>query len=195
VKNSSTISINNINAKGNAKPTVLLEIRDISLLNNYIIPFLDKLKFISKKSLDFNDFKTICRALYIGSHKIDNIKDLIIKLSYCMNDYRLTTNKGKKDKQLISPEELTLINTAPAIFEHFSDGKVKNISTGMEDYSIFSNIFIVIKPDNEEILEKTLKEAANIVGVHYTTLSKKLNFGLNEIYINDSKVKRIRVYV
>lgn len=192
INNSSIISINKIKAKGNANPTVLLEIRDISLLHNYFIPFLENLIFISKKSLDFNDFKIICKAIYKGSHKLENIRDLILKLTYSMNDYRLTTFKGK-DKQLITQEELSLIKTASNIFEHLSDGKVKNILTGMEDYSIFSNIFIVI--NSEEIIVKTLKEAANIVGVHYTTLSKKLNLNTKDVSINNFKVKRIRVFV
>ena len=34
-----------------------------------------------KKGLDFNDFKIICNAIYIGAHRVKYIKDLIIKLS------------------------------------------------------------------------------------------------------------------
>lgn len=195
INNTSVISLNIIKAKGNAKPTILLEIRDISLLNNYFIPFLDKLNFKSKKLLDFNDFKLLCKAIYNGSHKLDNIKDLLLKLTYNMNDYRLTTYKGNIDKQLITNEELTLIKTAPVVYEHLSEGKVHNIISGKEDYSIFSHIFIIINQNNEEIVVKTIKEASNIVGVHYTTLSKKISTDLSIILINNFKVKRLRVYI
>jgi hypothetical protein len=194
INNSSVISINKIKAKGNAKATVLLEIRDISLLHNYFLPFLDKLNFISKKSLDFKDFKIICSAIYKGVHKIDSIKDLILKLTYSMNDYRLTTYKGKIPRQQISSEEIIQISSAPVIFEHLSDGRVINTSTGIEDYSIFSNIFIIYKSNKEEVMVKTLKDAAKEIGIYYTTLSKKLTLN-NDLFINECRVKRIRVFI
>jgi len=109
-----------------------------------------------------------------------------------MNDYRLTTSKIKN--QLISKDELNLINSTPAIFKHMDDGRIINNITGLEDYSIFSTIFIIIDSNNNEILVKTLKEAAEIIGIHSTTLSKKLNNSQNDLHIQNFKIKRVRVY-
>jgi hypothetical protein len=47
---------------------------------------------LPKKGLDFNDFKIICKAIYIGAYRIKRIKDLIIKLSCApMNNFQLST--------------------------------------------------------------------------------------------------------
>jgi LAGLIDADG endonuclease len=60
--NSAVIGLSLMKAKGNSKPTVSLGIRDINVLHNYLLPFLSKMKFFSKKELDFNDFKVICQT-------------------------------------------------------------------------------------------------------------------------------------
>lgn len=199
IRNSTAISINLIKAKGNAKSTVLLEIRDINLLYNYFIPFLSKLNFISKKLLDFLDFKVICEAIYKGVHRINNIKDLILKLSYSMNDYRLTTYKGN-DKQLITYEELALIKNTNAIFGRLSDGRVKDLTTNEIDPRISNNIYLITKSDNSELscAVKTLKEAAETISINYNTLSKKLNLTdvdvSDNIIINRYNIKRIGIF-
>ena len=43
--------------KGNTKAKLKLSIYQIDYLNNLFIPFLDSLIFLSKKSLDYDDFK------------------------------------------------------------------------------------------------------------------------------------------
>lgn len=78
--------------KENSKPFVRLTIRNTNILNNYLIPYLNNFKFISKKGKDLEDFKIISNSLYNGTHIIDEIKDLIIKLSYTMNNYRLSSS-------------------------------------------------------------------------------------------------------
>ena len=58
----------------NSKPLISLTIKNVHILNNYLIPFLSEggLGLYSgsadKKGLDFLDFKIICKAIYIGAH-------------------------------------------------------------------------------------------------------------------------------
>lgn len=73
-----------------AKPSIILVIKN-KVLNNYII-YLKDIKFRTKKGLDFLDFTDICRAVYKGSHRSEEIRSLI-KLSYNMNNFRLSTFK------------------------------------------------------------------------------------------------------
>jgi hypothetical protein len=77
-------------ARNNSKASVLLLIKDIHILHNYFIPFLNNMEFITKKGKDFKDFQIICRAVYNGAHRREDIKSLIIKLSLTMNNYRLS---------------------------------------------------------------------------------------------------------
>lgn len=93
LKSSSVISINKQKAiNKSSKPTVILHINNIYVLNNFVIPFLNEFNFITKKGKDFNDFKLICKAVYNGADRRPEIKTLILKLSLTMNYNRLSTN-------------------------------------------------------------------------------------------------------
>lgn len=52
--------------------------------------------FFTKKSKDFNDFKIISIAIYNGAYRNEEIKSLILKLSYTMNNYRLSRNSDSQ---------------------------------------------------------------------------------------------------
>jgi hypothetical protein len=75
------MGINSQKARNNSKSSVLFIIKDIRILHNYLVPFFDKVEFLSKKDLDFKDFKIISRIVYYGAHKEEPTKSLILKLS------------------------------------------------------------------------------------------------------------------
>jgi hypothetical protein len=128
LKASSGISLNHQKARGNSKPSVLLLIaKNIHILHNYFIPFFNDMRFRTKKHMDFMDFKVICRAVYIGAHKIPEIKDLILKLSLTMNNYRLSTNNNKVDG--LNQLERDKLSNVSATQEHLSDGRIIDILT------------------------------------------------------------------
>jgi hypothetical protein len=64
LKCSSAIAVNYQKARNNSKPSVLLIIKNIHILHNYLITYFDDLKFKTKKVEDFKDFKIICKAVY-----------------------------------------------------------------------------------------------------------------------------------
>lgn len=64
--------------------------------------------FNSKKGKDFLDWKLICEAVYKGSHKKESIRDLILRLSYTMNSYRLSTNLKGSTESLTENERNTV---------------------------------------------------------------------------------------
>lgn len=51
-----------VESRNKAKASIILVIKNIKVLNNYLIPYLKDLKFRTKKGLDFLDFTDICRA-------------------------------------------------------------------------------------------------------------------------------------
>lgn len=59
---------------GNNKPISILEIYQIDYLCNILIPYLDNLKFRTKKYLDYLDFRTITFLIYDGKHLSDKGK-------------------------------------------------------------------------------------------------------------------------
>lgn len=190
---SSAISINHQKARKNSKGSVLLNIKNIYVLNNYLVPYLDDMQFITKKGKDFKDFKLICKVVYIGAHKIDNIKNLILKLSLTMNNYRLSTN-SEMVELLSSLERDTLANASPCL-AHLSDGRQRDLATGKIIHQHSSSIYEVIKSNNEVVLKQTLFEAADIVDVNIKTLSKLLDKSEDgSIEIKGNIVKRIAVF-
>jgi hypothetical protein len=190
------ISVSPKKAVGKSKPAVTFDIRDIRILHNYFLPYLDKLHFLSKKFQDFSDLKIICQTVYNGAHKNEIIKDLVLKLSLGMNDFRLSSYKGKILKQVMTKEDMNLLYNALPLSEHLSDGRVRDIGTGNIDHNNESTVYLVINPNNEELIVKSLKEAGNIVGIHYTTLSKKLDVLSPNCMaeINKHSIKRIKVF-
>ena len=87
LKNSWVISYIGNEEINNARLLVRVRIINTNILTNYFIPFFNNLKFITKKkSKDFYDFKIICNAIYNGLYRNEEIKSLILKLSYTMSN-------------------------------------------------------------------------------------------------------------
>ena len=171
-------------------------IKNLHFLNNYLIPFFENVEFLTKKGKDFNDFKIICKAIYDGAHRRDEIKSLILKLSQTMNNFRLSTYSGVVVN--LSENELDiLINAAPTI-EHLSDGRQRDIITKKVIHRRSSScIYEIIKPTGELLIVPNLSEAAKLIGVGFNTLKKRLNIVILEdhyIEFNDYKIKRIPVF-
>ena len=177
--NSSDIGIFDFRAKGNSRPTVCLEIRNVHLLQNYLIPFFNNYTLLSKKGLDFEDFKVLCQIIHKGGHKNNLIRELLIKLSLRMNDFRLSTYKGDLMSNNLTNEEFT---------------KLLSAST---ELPLANDVVYLILADNkqEEFLVKSLKEASEIVGLHYSTLSKLIERNSSkEIEHKNYTIKRIPVF-
>ena len=183
---------------GWARPraSVLIFIKNIHILNNYFVPYLNEMQFITKKGKDFEDFKLICRLLYIGAHKNNEIKSLILKLSLTMNNYRLSTSPERVES-LSSSEIDTLVNASPFV-EHLGDGRQRDLSTGRIIHQHSSSIYEIIKPNLEQtvVLKQTLFEAAEVVGVNIKTLSKILDVedSNNLAEVKGNFVKRVAVF-
>ena len=81
---------------------------------------------------------------------------MLIKLSLRKNDFRLSTYKGDLKSNSLTNEEFTKLLYAPTELTLANDV-----------------VYLILADDNqEELLVKSLKEASEIVGLHYSTLSK-----------------------
>jgi hypothetical protein len=193
------MGINTQKARKNSKSSVLFIIKDIRILYNYLIPFFDKIDFLSKKVQDFKDFKIICRAVYYGAHKEEPIKSLILKLSRGMNNFRLSNYSGKIPAEFLTKDERDILVNTPHLVERLLDGRLRDIKTKNIIYQHESCIYKIIKPSGEVLTIQTLSESAKIVGVNIKTLSKHLDVesAVNLEFtalVKDHKIKRIIVY-
>lgn len=177
LQNSSAITIVENAERNNAKPLRRLVISNTNVLMNYLIPFLENKRFVTKKGKDFKDFKIICKAIYEGAYRNEKIKDLILKLSYTMNNYRLSSNSSDKiETSCLSKEELdTLLNGKSTII-HLADGRQIDHITRKEINRRWTNcVYEIIKESGEVILASTLKEAGEILNVDFRTVRRNLD--------------------
>lgn len=172
------------------KPTVTLVIRNIYVLNNYLVPFLNDLEFLTKKGKDFQDFKLICNLIYNGSHNIIEIKNLILKLSYTMNNYRLSSLDSKVE--YLSELELSKLMNAKPTIKHLPDGRVMDLLTGELVPNALSCVYEIIKPNGEVIIVTSLKEVLDNIDIGFRTLKKYLD---HEVVNSQSDGKNIKGYI
>lgn len=190
---SSVISIGKGKAVNNSKPLATLTIKNTHFLNNVFVPFFDEMKFISKKGLDFKDFKLICHAIFIGAYRTERIKGLLIKLSMTMNNFRLSDYKGEKVN--ISLVEINEILDAEATIEHFSDGRELDINTKkLIHRRSSSSVFEILSASGEIIIKPNLADSAKEIGVGFNTLKRQLDNYIQEVEYKEYRIKRIGVF-
>nr|YP_009072396.1 LAGLIDADG endonuclease [Sclerotinia borealis]AHX83036.1 LAGLIDADG endonuclease [Sclerotinia borealis] len=202
LKNSSFITVTTLKARNNSKSSVALTIKNVRVLNNYLVPFLEDMTFLTKKGKDFKDFKIICEVVHNGAYRKDDIKNLILKLSYTMNIYRLSTNTaptaGEAGLSLSKDEKYKLIFATPTV-EHLRDGRVRDILTRKGIHQQTSCVYEIRELDGEVLMANTLSEAASIVGVYPDTLSKYLDVEMpgsveDRVTLNNHKIRRVPVF-
>lgn len=202
IENTSVMAINTQKARNNSKGSVLFIIKDIRILHNFFIPFLAERVFLSKKGLDFLDFKLICQLVYYGVHKEDTIRPLLLKLSRGMNNFRLTNYSNKIPAEFITKDERDLLFKTPPLVEHLWDGRLRRIDTKKIIYQHESSIYFVLNPNGEEVKFLTLTDTARYVGSNIKTISKYLDVvsppADNTTYtavVGGRRIKRVKVYI
>nr|YP_009744358.1 hypothetical protein [Xylaria hypoxylon]QIE13214.1 hypothetical protein [Xylaria hypoxylon] len=206
LQNSSAIAIVENPEQNNAKPLLRLRISNTNVLMNYLIPFLENKRFVTKKGKDFQDFKIICKAIYNGAYRNEEIKLLILKLSYTMNNYRLSSNSYPKEASSLSKEELdTLLNGKSTVI-HLDDGRQIDNITRKEINRRWTNcVYEIIKGSSEIILASTLNKAGEILNVDFRTVRRNLDSlstasqeegdnGKYFVEIKGNQVRRVAVF-
>jgi len=209
INSSKGIMVKYQKARNMSKATYILLIKDIRIMHNYFIPFLYNLRvyFLTKKLKDFEDIKLASDAIYNGIHRHANIRDLLIRLSYNTNLYRLTSfPTSQLNKNIVytplSNNERDLINNYilnKPLTKHLWDGRTINLETNKIIFNNESSIYKILLLSNEIVYVNTLTECAEIIGINIKTLSKYLDIRevIKEEYtaeIKNFKVKRIGVY-
>ena len=86
----------------------------------------------------------------------------MLKLSYTMNNYRLSTNTASGSP--LSKDEWDKLFSASPTVKYLFDGRVRDISTGKTIHQQISCVYEILELDGEVLIANTLSEAASIVG-------------------------------
>lgn len=107
----------------------------------------------------------ICYVIYHKIYKDETIKNLILKLSNNLNNFRLASYTGEKD--IITTNEVDMLLSADPVSVPLSDVRLLNpnsheLESGIKGGSVFE---IVTRDSGEIILANSLEDCASITGI------------------------------
>ena len=194
LKYSNVVKIFHEKSSKQSKPLVGFYIKDLHFINNYLLPYFNSGNFISKKDKDLKDLNIISTAIYKGTHLNKQLNSIILKLSYTMNNFRLSS---KKIGSISEQEKDLLINANPSI-EHLNDGRELNIfSQKIIHRRSSSCVYEIIDKSEKKTIKLNLQETAKSLDIGFNNLKRRLdNQQLDKLYIlvKDKKVRRVRVF-
>lgn len=98
--------------------SVILEINNINILMNRILPIFSK-GMLTKKSLDFEHWSMIVNITYYGYHTLDKGKELIHLIKSNMNNFRLNPDfiTNYDQNKALMEEKLNYLLSLPSPYE------------------------------------------------------------------------------
>lgn len=128
-----------------------LNINDHSFLSLVLVPFFNKLNFISKKELDYKDWRSILELKTNGWHLSDEWANLIRAVSSHMNNNRLSCNFLPAAAVY---EQKNLDSTIlPASEENLNYNllleKVKKLLSKPSNFEVYPDVKIFIKSEKK----------------------------------------------
>lgn len=190
------ISVHAKKVQNDKRPISILEIYQIDFICNVLIPYLDSIKFITKKYHDYLDFKVIALLILEGKYLTNKGKELIIKLGDSMNNNRLSTNFNPIVLDDITKSELNVLIKSDPLINIDSEGRAMIIS---EKKYIRSTYIIKVYLLNDSVNYFTSGiSCAKFLHVSNDTITKRLNDGKpvknKEGLAVAQCIKRIKVY-
>jgi hypothetical protein len=177
------LNLDNKAKNKNSKPMAKIQVRKTDYITNILVPFLDNLSWLSKKKLDYIDWKLILAIKNQGKHFTDEGKELISLISKRMNNNRLSTNKAKS---LVLPNisEIDLQKRVANLlatgsnYEIHEGGKIWIKSSGIYLRSR-GNVAIRVINDKGVLVYSfdSIKECAIFFGVSDRTINRRLEKG------------------
>lgn len=115
----------------NRKPISEIYASNTQYFREVFVPYLESLKWVSKKELDFKDWCAILSIKAMGHHLTPKGKEIILKIISQMNSNRLSTNSTHVlvDRAQLD-KDITEILAGPSNFEITASGEIKKIYSG-----------------------------------------------------------------
>ena len=174
----------------NSNPSIILHLGQVNFIVDKFIPFLSNLSFVTKKYTDFLDGCFIAYLIYTGKHTTKAGKDLILKISRGMNNYRLSTFKGLNNETVL-PSLINKVLRMDDIYVKNHEGlRIDFITRSLVNAQLF---YILAEGSNGDIIIfKNSKTCGDYFGLNYQTINVKLNKGISIIDSNNIEFKLYR---
>ncbi|HMG15626.1 MAG TPA: cytochrome c oxidase subunit 3 [Saprospiraceae bacterium] len=171
----------------NSNATVSLDITNIQILKNKIVPIFSKSGILkSKKLKDFNDWSIIVDIYYYGYHLIPEGKALITEIKNQWNNFRLSTSfVNKKNNLTISSTSLTFDEKLKNLFLIPSPYEIKNgirFIRGTNNFVSESLKIIAFDNFNNKSIYSSITECSNALNIDRSKIKNCILTG--EVYKN-----------
>ena len=169
------LSVDNKAKNEKSKPMAKIKIYKSDYITNVLVPFFDSLNWLSKKKLDYKDWKFILTLKNQGKHFTEEGKELIHTISKGMNRNRLSTETPQaRDKD--TQERIERLLAAPSNYEIQPDGKIWIKSSGVY-LKGRGNIGIEVFDDKGLLINSfdSIIECALFFGVSARTINRRLD--------------------
>jgi len=135
---------------------ITVTINQALYISNVIIPWLDSLTFLSKKELDYEDWKLVSKFKKLGLHYTEEGIEVLNIILGRMNSKRLTTFKGNANKSkegdiLTLRSRIEKLLSGPSNLEVKGDGRIF-IKSLNKYYSPRRKISVGVKDGNGLVL-------------------------------------------
>lgn len=176
---------------------VSIDIRHRELIEDVLIPFFDQLDWLSKKSSDYQDFKTILKLTNLGAQYYEEGVEVLDLILSQMNSRRLSSNIAKKNGSNITPDLLKAkvddLLKRPSCIEALEDGnlfikplnKIYNPRKGSCKVEIFD------EEGNKINTLDSITACAKFLGVSNDVVSRTL-IKKGKPFIKDCKKLRVK---
>ena len=149
---------------------VYLKIHHLDYITKVFIPFLDSMKWQSKKELDYLDWKAVLKLKELGLHYTDDGLKLIYKILSQMNVNRLSSNSRLKVDRTYLLKDINRLLTGESNFE-IRNGRtfIKSLNKYYSD----PNSIKVQLQDKYGMVKQTfdsLSSCARFLGVYPSTV-------------------------
>jgi len=171
----------------NSNATVSLDITNIQILKNKIVPIFSKSGILkSKKLKDFNDWSIIVDIYYYGYHLIPEGKALITEIKNQWNNFRLSISfVNKKNNLTISSTSLTFDEKLKNLFLIPSPYEIKNgirFIRGTNNFVSESLKIIAFDNFNNKSIYSSITEYSNALNIDRSKIKNCILTG--EVYKN-----------
>ena len=175
--NSGTLGQNKITMRfQNEEPMVNLTFHNILFIHDKLLPLFNSLKFYTKKELDYKDWVIIVKLNYLGLHLNPRGKELINNLNLGMNNKRLSTFKGIKNKLVISQETISEVLSLEPLYKTIGLERI-NVITNNTVHSGRHYSIIVTSSNSSTLKFDSLKDCSKALGISNYFILKNLDTG------------------
>lgn len=163
---------------GNKSDMINLNVTKTEFISQVLVPYFQKLVWVSKKEMDFIDWVSVLKLKELGLHHSKEGVLMINRILNQMNNNRLSTSIVPQVDRDLLLRDLKVILEGDSNYEHNAEGKIVIKSSG-KFLNKGRSISVLILDDKGNILQEleSINVCGSYLGISHDTVRVRLNDG------------------